>query len=246
MVDSAAQWRIKGCGGNLECGPLEATARCGPDGTCFLPLKWHSQPIDSIDVLASAGPDQQSGLQVADLYVRGADLVADFAAAGAHRIAPQIYWRAAAEPNAGAVRIALVLSVRTDLLDSAPAWSVASFVTDSALLHTSRLEDASFDDISGKCCTFRSTDSLVHLFVFRHSRFRLSYVEMVHPADFVEATSSGQQPICVKSKLFPERLEKGVIRRGRICGWFLPAENDLATAVELARRFVDEPLPLTA
>jgi hypothetical protein len=45
--------------------------------------------------------------------------------------------------------------------------------------------------------------------------------------------------------LFPERLEKGVIRLARICGWFMPAENDLATAVELAKRFVAEPPPLT-
>jgi hypothetical protein len=50
----------------------------------------------------------------------------------------------------------------------------------------------------------------------------------------------------VIAKLFPEHLEKGVIRRGRVCGWFMPAENDLETAVALARQFVAEPLPLTA
>ena len=50
----------------------------------------------------------------------------------------------------------------------------------------------------------------------------------------------------LRATLFPERLEKGVIRRGRVCGWFMPVENDLETAVRLARAFVEEPLPLTA
>ena len=49
----------------------------------------------------------------------------------------------------------------------------------------------------------------------------------------------------ITSKLFPERLEKGVIRRGRICAWFLPREADLAIAAELFRRFVSQPPPLT-
>jgi len=71
---------------------------------------------------------------------------------------------------------------------------------------------------------------------------------MVHPSDFAGASVAldGRQPMVVNSTLFPERLEKGVIRRGRICGWLMPVENDLATATILARSFVDEPLPLTA
>ena len=67
---------------------------------------------------------------------------------------------------------------------------------------------------------------------------------MVHPTDFVSARL--QHTRHVETTLFPEHLEKGVIRRGRICGWFMPAENDLDTAVELAREFVNEPPPLTA
>ena len=74
----------------------------------------------------------------------------------------------------------------------------------------------------------------------------MSYAHMVHPSDFVSmrlkvALYAG----VAESQLFPEHLEKGVIRRGRICGWFMPLENDLQTAVELARQFVNEPLPLT-
>jgi hypothetical protein len=88
------------------------------------------------------------------------------------------------------------------------------------------------------------------LFVFRKSEQDFSYAELVHPTDFHSAVvNEGCGPFeesgPLRAQLFPERLEKGVIRRARICGWFMPAENDLETAVTLAKRFVDEPLPLT-
>jgi hypothetical protein len=92
-----------------------------------------------------------------------------------------------------------------------------------------------------------SSESNEHVFLFRSPTAKTSFAEVVHPSDFVSAEvhSDAARPWLVDVRLFPERLEKGVIRRARICGWFLPAENDLETAVELAKRFVDEPLPLT-
>jgi hypothetical protein len=71
---------------------------------------------------------------------------------------------------------------------------------------------------------------------------------MVHPLDFSAGAKSGigRPQADVRWQLFPEHLEKGVIRRGRICGWFMSVENDLETAVQLAREFVNEPPPLTA
>ncbi|MDZ4820284.1 MAG: hypothetical protein SGJ20_15060, partial [Planctomycetota bacterium] len=60
-----------------------------------------------------------------------------------------------------------------------------------------------------------------------------------------EVAMDEDQPLILSTTLFPDRLEKGVIRRGRICGWFMPVENDLATAAQLAREFVAEPPPLT-
>ena len=72
---------------------------------------------------------------------------------------------------------------------------------------------------------------------------------MAHPTDFVSTELTHQDHMhgwnFFATKLLAERLEKGVIRRARICGWFLPAENDLSVAVELAKQFIDEPLPLT-
>lgn len=251
-MGEAASWKIEGHGAHLRCGPLEAYAGCGPGGTVILPSKWHSTAITTIGILESDERMECSQLsEFADLYVRGADLVADFAPAGPDRIAPQIYWRASCEDRGVVVRIELVLSVRTELLDSDPTWSFASFVIESELFHASALEARRFQKIAAGKRTFGPDESRDHLFVFRQRALGLSYAEMIHPTDFVaaevtSATPDGQPPLFLESKLFPEHLEKGVIRRGRICGWFLPAEGDLETAVRLAKRFVDEPLPLTA
>lgn len=200
-----------------------------------------------MSVLASELPDSSATpLVLAELYVRGNDLVAEYAHTERQRIAPHVYWRAVLEKRLSAVRIEEVLSVRTELLDSEPTWSVGSFVMESQLFHTSNLLRPLFNDISTGSAFDRS-DSDEHLFVFRRLDAGFSYAEMVHPSDFVsvQATPDGHQPLFLQSKLFPERLEKGVIRRARICGWFMPAENDLETAVELAKRFVAEPPPLT-
>jgi hypothetical protein len=120
---------------------------------------------------------------------------------------------------------------------------VRSCLRNAKLFHTDRTGEA-LKDLANQKHLFLNRDSTQHLIVFRHATLGLSYAEMVHPTDFVMAEADGGQ-CYARSTLFPERLEKGVIRRGRVCGWFLPTENDLATAVELASQFVDEPLPLT-
>jgi hypothetical protein len=142
----------------------------------------------------------------------------------------------------------LVLSAQTDLLDSGPTWHLNSFVREAALLHCGIREQKQVEDISAMVRTFDTGASNEHLFLFRVPSLGISYTQMVHPSDFAGANVAldGRQPMVVSSTLFPERLEKGVIRRGRVCGWVMPVENDLETAVKLAREFVDEPLPLTA
>ena len=143
----------------------------------------------------------------------------------------------------------MILSVQTDLLDSHPEASIHSFALNSRLFSICGLNDRSPEEVGPECqpALFDNQECGEHLFVFRNEGLGLSYAEMVHPSDFVErrAALKNESWFC-ESVLFPERLEKGVIRRARISGWFLPAENDLAIAVNLARQFVAEPLPLTA
>lgn len=249
-MESNVRWDLSGPGATLNCGPLEAFARIDDQGLDVIASKWRGKATPGVSVLCSAGPVQCAGqLDVVERYVRGNDLVASCKPAGEQRIAPQVYWRASFHAGLNAARIELVLSAQTDLLDSGPAWSISSVVRDSALFYANTHGKPSFVELSrGDQSFVKQAESPEHLFVFRIASLGLSYAQMVHPSDFASAEIDldGMQPLILNTTLFPDRLEKGVIRRGRVCGWFLPAENDLETAVQLAREFVREPLPLTA
>jgi hypothetical protein len=235
-------------GAHLSCGPLEAFARC--DGGLSLSLKsWGKAPIPKSAVLASAGPaDSSEALEITERYVRGLDFVASYKATGAKHITPHVYWRSNFNESENTVRVELVLSAQTDLLDSGASWIVGSSISNALLLHAASLKRPTFEDASAAAERFDETDAAEHLFVFRASSLGFSYAQMVHPTDFVvaEVAFNEERKLMLRSTLFPERLEKGVIRRGRVCGWFMPVENDLETAVRLARAFVEDPLPLTA
>jgi hypothetical protein len=145
------------------------------------------------------------------------------------------------------VGVELIMSMRTDLLDSEPLTSVESFLQNGEALSTLRLQTGDFRPASpARLQRADLAAGEVPAFLFRHPS--VSYFQMVHPDDFfvVELGLWRKKHPRLTTTLFPERLEKGVIRRARVCGWFLPAENDLAVAVELGRQFIDEPLPLTA
>jgi hypothetical protein len=249
MSEQDVKWELIGPGATLKCGPLEAYARCDAEQLDLAVSKWNELPAPGFAVLCSRGPTELAReLDVADRYVRGNDFVVNCLPTGQHRITPHIYWRAAFHHELSAARVELVLSAQTELLDSAPAWQINSFVREATLLYCGTPNNPAVEDISATVRTFDGTTSTEHLFLFRVPSLGITYAQMVHPSDFAAANVAldGRQPMILTSTLFPERLEKGVIRRGRICGWFMRAENDLETAVQVAREFVDEPLPLTA
>jgi len=249
MDPAAALWRLGEDSAALCCGALEGRVTFDDAGVRFVADRWQQQPCNRFRVLATGGPAERTpSLQVHERYVRGGDLVVTYEKTGPHRLAPQIYWRASID-TASAARLEMVLSVQTDLLDSSPHSTVCSVALHAKLLHAGGLAPSRFEEVASSADEFDCSHGTEHLFVFRNEQIGVSYAEMVHPSDFVSVQIHRDQerrPWMVESMLFPERLEKGVIRRGRVCGWFLPAENDLAVAVELARRFVDEPPPLTA
>jgi hypothetical protein len=248
MSASPVAWRIEENGAHLDCGRLQAFAVSAAENLGLLVRNWDGQAVSLVAVLCSRGPQQRTEpLHVAERFVRGTDLVECCSPVGPHRITPHIYWRASFADHLAAARIELVLSAQTELLDSVPTWTVESCVLRARRLYTSNLQQPQFENLSSSAKFCDTADSSEHLFVFRHEQFGFSYAQMVHPSDFVSANAPFDgTPHLLESTLFPEHLEKGVIRRGRICGWFMPAENDLETAVVLARQFVDEPLPLTA
>jgi hypothetical protein len=205
-------------------------------------------PSDAFGAMITAGPGPRpTVIEINERYVRGSDFVATYAKSDEFPVAPQFYWRACLHEAFSAVQVQMILSVQTDLLDSHPEASVNSFAIESRLFHAPTLQIDSFREVSDSVL-YEADAGREHLFVFRNEALDLSYAQMVHPTDFVavQIQMNESRPPLVSVTLFPESLEKGVIRRARISGWFLPAENDLAAAVELAKQFVHEPLPLTA
>jgi hypothetical protein len=250
MNELAATWQVEGKRAALSCGPLAGIVALDDKRVHFIANAWNDQRVTGSAMFMSycGAPNQTDSLLFAETYVRGHDFVATFAESGPHRVAPQTYWRASFVKKFATAKLELVLSVKTDLLDSEPTSFIESTLnTEASLLHSGSLDVPRFAAIETRSRAFDASTSAEHLFVVRCRSLGFSYAEMVHPTDFVSAEIHvhAQTSVSLSTRLFPEHLEKGVIRRGRICSWFMPIENDLETAVALARQFVEEPLPLT-
>ena len=257
---NAGPWKAEGSGARLDCGQLSGAVLLDEHSACFLVERWQSRSVYGLNVLSYFGPQAGSGdLGLAETYVRGGDFVATYQEGGQERVTPQLYWRAECVGDMEATKLELIVSVKTDLLDSRPLSRTHSLISsDAALLHTSSLTAPKFETLkqpgqrqapgSGRAVRIDASRSSEHLFVFRMPDLGLSLAQMVHPTDYVSAELGldNEPPYSLVTTLFPERLEKGVIRRGRVCAFLMPIANDLDVAVQLASRFVNEPLPLTA
>ena len=86
--------------------------------------------------------------------------------------------------------------------------------------------------------------------LFRRRDTEISYVEMIHPADFQrDALSVGTEttgPVLLRHRLFRQSLEKGVILRARLRGIFCATENDTSIAAEAYHAFAATEPPLGA
>jgi hypothetical protein len=254
MSSATASWQLEGSNGYFTCGPMHGRIALKHLVSGVSEKTWQGLQCDDFAVLQLVAPlvEAMPPRELTDSYVRGPDLVATYARTAPLTVAPQICWRVSFAEVLSAVQIEVVLSMHTDLLDSQPYSAVNSVGFECRLFHAAQLDATNFQQLTQAdgADRFEARDSATHLFLFRSDQVALSYAEMVHPDDFVEAEIDyrGEHYGSYRfhSLLFPERLEKGVIRRGRICGWFMPAEDDLETAVRLAQQFIEEPLPLTA
>jgi hypothetical protein len=190
-----------------------------------------------------AHPDEPR-LVLADCYVRGNDLIAAYVEER-EKLRREIYWRVLHAPASHAYGIESIVSVQTSLLHSHPQLQMASRLSSGPVARGDRGD--TFDFLAGATGDIPCTrDDGAGVFVLRPADADCSYVEMVHPTDFQHATVTlaADQTSLVHS-LFPESLEKGVIRRGRVRGWFVSREDDLRTAAELYAAWLAEPPPLT-
>jgi hypothetical protein len=259
MASSASPWHVAASGAKLDCGPLQGSVVLDPHSACFLVERWQNRSLYGLNVLTYFGPSAAAGdLGLSETYARGNDFVATYAEGGRQHVTPQLYWRAHCFEDLGAASLELIVSVKTDLLDSQPLSRTHSLISaDATILHATSLAAPQFETLkepgqhatrgAGRAVRFDATTTHEHLFLFRLPEQDLSFAQLIHPSDYVvaELGIDTEPPYSLLATLFPERLENGVIRRGRACGVFLQVKNDLEVAAELARRFVNEPLPLT-
>ncbi|MGI8978564.1 MAG: hypothetical protein ACR2FY_05025 [Pirellulaceae bacterium] len=209
-----------------------------------------------MQLLPAESPVAKS-LKLVEVYGRGNDLVALYEPLAPHQVQPSVYWRARWDESRQGIGVEMIVSMQTSLLDSYPetvvatgmptgeVWGAGSPAANSLeRLQLQRLEYGQFP------LALSATDSSHRpsLVVYQPRDTPFAYVEMVHPSDFVatqvELNRWGES--WATTRLFSERLEKGVIRRARIAGWHLPRKSDvLGSAGELYVQFAAEPLPLT-
>ncbi len=123
--------------------------------------------------------------------------------------------------------IELIASAQTDLLDDTARLRVTTSLPDVECLWTA---DSN-----------ASTGAFVARLTPTHS-----YVEMVYPGDALPSVivRRGNQ-LDLETTLFPESLEKGVIRRGRLRAAIVPCLDDLHIASQLYDEFIRSAIPLT-
>jgi hypothetical protein len=195
--------------------------------------------------LAAAWP-----LSVNEVYVRDSDLVASYNAVEDWPYSPQIYWSSGALDAVDGVigSFSLLVSVQTHLLDTRPRIAAESrFRCDEIW----QLKDGGDGDGSAEqlapgaaihcrgryCCIVR-----------RWNDEPVSYAEIMMANDFRDVAFIRDAPSdeCrLKWTLFSEFMEKGVIRRARLVGVFLPRENDVELAANCCEALERAPLPLT-
>jgi hypothetical protein len=262
IVTGTGRWGIEQSVGAFGGGALSGRVDVAhPDlGLCGLQLhgnliegNWLSVGRD-VESSSEQSSSTQAGnrwpLELADAYVRGADLVAGYRPASDWPYSPQIYWRLGElDAVAGVVgSLSLLVSVQTHLLDTFPRIVVGSTVGSGDVIHLATGSgkqadsrplsgDMEIQASSGVCCILR-----------RPAGDAWSYAEFMPASDFrtVRAWREDIGNCRVEWRLFAEFLEKGVIRRARVHAAFLQRENDVDAAGACCKAIERESLPLTA
>lgn len=213
-------WQLDGTQARLESPQL----RCELDLACPASgLQAIGATLESTQISCAAGTSimqltlPSKATLLADAYVRGNDLVATYGESADHPCRTQVYWRV--ECEADLFGIQLIVSVQTSILDAVPSLTVAT-------------------QFPGPARLIAEGTAIVPL-----PESNVCYVEVADGSN-VESTivhNSSQ----IMHKLFPGSLEKGVIRRARILGCFLPACSAERTARTLHDRFILSTPPLT-
>lgn len=226
LANQAAELNLEGLTGKVE---LRKTVN-GLNHITFQNATLGGWNLMGFDASPGSAPNAPELLQ--EVYTRGDDLIATFAEDPTRHVRPQAYWRMCGGDNI--VAIELVLSMQTSTLDSDPLVEVCSKLGGPA--------EAPFciDAMTGE-----PTSQQYNTVIWRPGGMSWTYVETTFPSDHAGFTAKRNGlGIEVTRRMFPARLEKGVIRRGRIMAMFVPRADDVKHASHAIQQWVEMPPPL--
>lgn len=190
-----------------------------------------------------------------EFFARGDDLIAIHSERSDNPFRAQIYWRlirsiSAVDPSGpgrGIVALELILSIQTNSLDSDPALEVETELPATAVSQLADIASAGFvERLATTAGIEMGPESGLGCFQFANFGGQLGYAEMVHPADFRRSKlTAGRGGLRLSHRLFAERLEKGVILRSRLRGFFATTDGSPDMIANAYNSFAQSEPPLT-
>jgi hypothetical protein len=246
-------WRTEENIASLSVASLSAKLNPLRSAVGLFDIGYGEQRLEGANILQvrtrAAGFDEDD--QLCERYVRGSDMFASYALAPRRPIGLQLEWRSIHHADLSAVGLELIISVETDLLDADPGLTVGSTIPQGTVWRLTDAERPQFEHVNFAENLWASyPPEPPAMLLYRPAELGYSFIEMIHPGDFaggmLAAPPQNAGRYLSSFRLFEERLEKGVIRRGRLQGIFLERQGDQASAWDCYRRFVASQLPLTA
>jgi hypothetical protein len=188
--------------------------------------------------------------QLVDKHVRGIDLVVGYRQTSTWPVQVDAMWRALSFSQANHVlsAVELVVSVWTESLESRPHLTVRTALPADEVLRLADARASRFAPLAAGREPVLGPAEGPGCLLFRRQVDPLSYAEIVHPANFyrdeISGGSAAEPRIQVRHRLFPQNLEKGVVLRARVCGFFCPREDAAAIVAGAYRAFAASAPPL--
>ncbi len=252
----APTWNLRDRFGRCELDRWSAAIDLLRPDRGLTDLQSESRRLFDTEMLGLAGPDalRDQKADLVECYQRGPDLIAAYRESPEWPVRVDAMWRAAARAQGVTVLAAvdLIVSVRTELLESWPELAVRSSIPSREILRLVSADSAQFAPFPniGAMPLLVCSDSGPGCLLFRLPDAGLSYGEMVHPADFqrshLKRPAGETSPIEVRHRLFAERLEKGVILRARVRAVWVEAADDTRQVAGCYAAFASAEPPLGA
>ena len=240
-------WQLDATSARLQTGQFSARVDLLNSARGLHDLAFNQRKIDATVLGVTTGVEEKlTAGDIADAFVRGNDLVVTYSETEQRPFSVQVYWRASVGSE-GSLLLDTIMSLQTDALESYPGlatrtrlparktWQIAAADQLRAEFELSGSQARQLSDSDGDAILLQSVGD------------GLSYAEITHPTDRGETSveRTDDDAVLMVRRLGGRFLEKGVIRRLRVRGVFLPGEIDFESAAHCLSGLASEQPPLT-